>query len=263
MMKRVILIVCGAVLTGILVLAGLAGYLRHRQTALLSKPPRHGTSFVIEADFSKAGGRTNNLTLLKGTVMRRSSRLGVRVYWEPISESRVRVFADSTDAQFVGRALFRGGILELRLVREDSDKLVEEEFVPAGYEILKHEERTADGQTRIEKIIAKRQAEPGLTGHVITRAMVTRDSLGRLEIMFEFVPEKWATFAEITRQNIGRRLAIVLDGELMSAPRIMTAVESGAGLISGQFEVHEAFELATALEAPLPVPVRIAESKSF
>ena len=84
-MKRVILIVCAAAISGILVLLGLAAYPRHRQTALLSKPPEHGTSFVIEADFSKAGGSTNNLAKLKETTLRRSSRLGVRVYWEPIS----------------------------------------------------------------------------------------------------------------------------------------------------------------------------------
>ena len=262
-MKRVILIVCAAAISGILVLLVLAAYLRHRQTALLSKPPEHGTSFVIEADFSKAGGSTNNLAKLKETTLRRSSRLGLRVYWEPISESRVRVFADSQDAQFVGSALFRGGMLEFRLVHEDSVKLVEEKQVPAGYELLKREEKLPDGRTRLDKLIAKTQSEGDLTGDMIESAMVTRDNLGRPEIMFKLNSEGRAAFAKVTRQNVGQRLAIVLDGELKSAPRIVSPIETGAGQISGQFDVREAFELAAALEAPLPIPVRVLESNSF
>ena len=58
-----------------------------------------------------------------------------------------------------------------------------------------------------------------------------------------------------------QRLAIVLDGELYSAPVIQTPIETGSGQITGQFDNREAFELANVLENPLRAPLRIDESR--
>jgi preprotein translocase subunit SecD len=119
----------------------------------LSKPPTHGFSFVIEADFSQAGVDTNNLAKLEDAIQKRASKFGAKIFWEPISESRVRVMTaitDAEDAQAVSRALFSGGLLEFKLVHPDSDKLVEQGEVPAGYQLLKREETKADGSKRTE-----------------------------------------------------------------------------------------------------------------
>ena len=64
-------------------------------------------------------------------------------------------------------------------------------------------------------------------------------------------------FAEVTRNNIGTALAIVLDGELYSAPIIQSAIETGNGQITGRFTPEEAQELANVLQNPLRAPLKI------
>ena len=63
--------------------------------------------------------------------------------------------------------------------------------------------------------------------------------------------------------NVDRRLAIVLDGELCTAPVIRSPIENGSGQISGHFDAREALELANLLEHPLEVPITLLESRPF
>jgi len=91
--------------------------------------------------------------------------------------------------------------------------------------------------------------------------MVVRGNLGEPEIDFTLNDEGAARFGEITRENVGHRLAIILDGELYSAPRINGAIEGGRGQITGQFEVKAAHELANVLENPLKAPLEPIASR--
>ena len=59
------------------------------------------------------------------------------------------------------------------------------------------------------------------------------------------------------------KLFILIDGKLFSAPVIRSTIESGSGEITGQFTLKEATELAGALNAPLPNPVKVVEMKNF
>jgi preprotein translocase subunit SecD len=76
-------------------------------------------------------------------------------------------------------------------------------------------------------------------------------------------PRGTRIFADITRTNIGQRLAIVLNGEVITAPRIQSAIEQGSGVIQGDFSESEALELVSLLENPLSAPVTILEERSF
>src|SRR5438105_14319998 len=67
-------------------------------------------------------------------------------------------------------------------------------------------------------------------------------------------------FGKMSRENVGRRLAIVLDGALYSAPVIQPASETGRGQITGQVDQKEAFELANVLENPLRAPLKLKAS---
>src|SRR5664279_1676594 len=67
-------------------------------------------------------------------------------------------------------------------------------------------------------------------------------------------------FGRITKDNVGHRLAIVLDGELQSAPVINSPIENGSGIIEGDFTDQEAFALANVLQNPLKTPVSITSS---
>lgn len=265
-MKKIILLSCAVAGGLVLLIAILAAYRFYPRTALLSKPPTHGSSFVIEADFSQSGVDTNNLARLKAAILRRASKFGANIFWGPISESRVRILTAITnpeDARAASRALFSGGLLEFRLVHEESDKLVQQGEVPPGYQRLAREESLPDGSKRIEQFLVKNVPERELGRNIVKNAMVSRDNLGQLEVGFSMQPEAAAAFGVVTRENVGRRLAIVMDGKLYSAPVIQSPIESGRGQISGHFDLREAVELATALDSPLPVRVTVVESKAF
>ena len=70
-------------------------------------------------------------------------------------------------------------------------------------------------------------------------------------------------FAQLTQQNIGRPLAIVLDNEVLTAPVIRSAITTGSGEISGQFSTQEASQLALMLRAgALPVELNVVEERT-
>jgi preprotein translocase subunit SecD len=262
-----ILLVCGFALVGLILLAGLAVYISHRQTALLPAPPEHGTAFVIAADLSPESGGTNALAELKEAMRRRFERFGVRIFWEPISESRIRVvtsITNETDIAGIKKTMLRGGQLEFRLVHENSDEIIRNgDPIPPGYELLKHPEHLPNKQTRLEQVMVRKTPEDGLSGSIIKDSRVVRDNLGNPEIEFTLTPEGAKRFADVTRANIGRRLAIMLDGELHSAPVIQSAIETGSGEITGSFTPEEAHTLADLMQCPLPVPVTLVEAKGF
>ncbi|HID32466.1 MAG TPA: protein translocase subunit SecD, partial [bacterium (Candidatus Stahlbacteria)] len=109
--------------------------------------------------------------------------------------------------------------------------------------------------------------KPEMTGAGIKDARHTLDqrptSMGGWIVELEFNRKAGREFARITRQNINRRLAIVLDSVIQSAPRIKEAIPSGRAMIEGRFTPEEARDLAIVLRAgALPAPVHIIEERS-
>lgn len=72
---------------------------------------------------------------------------------------------------------------------------------------------------------------------------------GYHSIEITFTEKGKQRFAEVTRQNIGRQLAIVVDGRLLSTPRIMAEIREGKALITGRFSEQESYELAKRINA--------------
>lgn len=102
-----------------------------------------------------------------------------------------------------------------------------------------------------------------LTGGALKKADVSYDNLGRPQIQFEMNQEGAIKFAEITRNNIGRQLAITLDGAVQTAPMINSEIPSGNGVITGNYTVEEAKATATLLNAgALPVKAEIVETRT-
>jgi SecD/SecF fusion protein len=147
--------------------------------------------------------------------------------------------------------------LEFRMVKEDSAQIVNERTgqilqpIPPGYILLEHIDQQPSGPPTAEWVVVKKKAENGLEGDIIQNAMVSRDNLGNPEINFTLTSDGGKKFGEVTRNNIGRRLAIVLDGQLYSAPNIQSAIETGNGQITGHYTDQQAFELANVLQNPL------------
>ena len=105
---------------------------------------------------------------------------------------------------------------------------------------------------------------PELTGGVITEAKATFGSQGvQPEVMMSMNSEGTSKWARITGANIGKRIAIVLDGAVYSAPVVQSKIPNGNSVINGIESLEEAKDLEIVLKAgALPAPVRITEERS-
>src|ERR1035438_1745685 len=153
----------------------------------------------------------------------------------------------------------KAAYLEFRLVQPESDSLVLQGAGEPGYELLRHPHKSSDGRDVSGYLVKKR---PELTGKYVKTAFAARDQFGGPEINFTLTSEGAAIFAQVTRENVRRQLAIVLDGELQSAPVINGPIEGGSGQITGKFTAQEAQALANVLQNPLQVPVSIRSESS-
>jgi preprotein translocase subunit SecD len=119
-------------------------------------------------------------------------------------------------------------------------------------------QRRVDKETKAERkvpyVVQKRTL---LTGAELNRAEVQADpnAPGNWQVAIEFNAVGTRIFGEVTEQNVGRHLAIILDGNVYSAPRINERIPGGRAVITGQFTVEEARDLAIVLRAgALPAP---------
>jgi len=190
---------------------------------------------------------------------RRVDRFGVaEPIIQPVGSDRIMIQLpglSESDKESAQKQIQRAAFLEFRLVHEKSDELVAEgKLTEPGYVLLRHPHKLADGHD-VPGYLVKKRPERGLTGSAIKNAMVVRGNLGEPQIDFTLNSDGAAIFGDITRENVGRQLAIVLDGELYSAPVIRSPIETGRGVIEGRFDLREAFELANVLENPLKLPL--------
>ena len=130
----------------------------------------------------------------------------------------------------------------------------------------------ADGRIGTGRIALPDAERPGYLYAVERRAIVTGEQLKDAQpgfdsrssepiVSFRFDSRGGKRFADVTKKNVGRPFAIVLDGEVISAPVIREAILGGSGQISGNFSVLETQELSALLRAgALPASITIEES---
>lgn len=151
-------------------------------------------------------------------------------------------------------------------------ELVETQF---GYHIIKKDAETGEGDdraidTRHILFMKKTAADLGielepewvstdLTGQHLKKAVVEIDqNSGVPQVSLEFNDEGSDLFAEITKQNTGKYVAIFLDGSPISIPRVNEPILSGRAVIAGSFSLKDAKLLAQRLNAgALPVPINL------
>jgi protein-export membrane protein SecD len=231
------------------------------------KTPLHGTAFVVGldtrsvdagSDITKALGRAPE------ALKARLAKLGIPCAVQQQADGRLLIKVPelkSDDLNAARRIIARPGMLAFRLVHPNSDDLIRQGVVEPGYELFTHTNRRPNGIQATEKVLVSKHAE--LTGSSIKSATAVRGNLGTTEIMFTLTDSGTEKFAAVTRDNVGRRLAIILDGELYSAPVIRSAITGGRGQITGDFSEKEAIELANVLENSLDVPLQILEEMSY
>lgn len=160
--------------------------------------------------------------------------------------------------------LGKTALLEFKLVdEENSIESALEGNMPVGSEILKEiviDSRT--GSKREIPYLLKRRTL--LTGEYLTDAMVQIDTqYNEPYVSISFDARGARLFERITGDNIGKRLAIVLDNHVYSAPVIRDKIAGGKAQITGAFTMDEARDLAIVLRAgALPAPVKILEERT-
>lgn len=159
------------------------------------------------------------------------------------------------DPERAKRLIGRTAQLEFRIVVEDPT-------TPGG-EVLRGQETDP-----VSGIVSERTytVEPGvvMTGEAVSDARHRPGNFGEPPyVSFTLNSRGASLFERITAENTGRRLAIVLDGRVQSAPVIRTRIGGGRGIIEGNFTLDEARDLAIVLRAgALPAPVTIAEERT-
>ena len=203
-----------------------------------------------EVSFSKFGLLTINNAALKQSieiVRRRIDDLGTK---EPTilqrGEKRILVeLPGIKDPERIKELLGKTAKLSFRLVSDNSDFGVDELISDVG-ETLKISKRIImSGENLVD-------AQPSIQNQ--QNRPVVSFSLDRLGSQ---------KFGRATTDNVGKRIAIILDGKIISAPSINEPITSGNGLISGNFTFQEATDLALLLRSgALPTPLQVVEERT-
>lgn len=155
-------------------------------------------------------------------------------------------------------------------------ELVETDF---GWHIIKKLEERGEGddkEVKAQHILFSKQTaemyrdywiykETELTGKNLkdTAVVFTDQGLSEPQVQLKFDEEGARLFAEITKRNMGKNVAIYLDGEIISAPVVQAEITAGEAVITGNFTVDEANELKRRLnEGALPVPIKLVSQQS-
>lgn len=238
----------------ILVLAGLGAlYLKNTyQTSpfKLGLDLNGGIHLVYKADTSKLPSIeiADSMATLKNVIEARVNAFGVS---EPIVQTEESTLGDEKVHKL---------IVELPGVKE-TDKAIEliGQTPVLEFELLKA--ATSTNASTSEAVLIP----TGLTGRYITTAQVEYDGqTSRPQIGIVFNKEGGDLFAKITKEHVGEQLAILLDGQIITAPVIQGEIIGGKASITGQYSVQEANKLARSLKyGALPVSIELIGTQTI
>jgi preprotein translocase subunit SecD len=168
------------------------------------------------------------------------------------------------DTKRAKKLIGRTALLEFKLLDETHDVAAAlDGNMPPGSELLYEVTEDASTQRAVKTpyLVQKRAL---LTGASLTDARVEIDSqYNDPYVSIQFDKKGGRIFAQITEQNVKKRLAIVLDNKVYSAPVIQEKISGGAARITGSFTMEQARDLAIALRAgALPAPVNVIEERT-
>ena len=218
-----------------------------------------GMHLILRVDASavKEDVRDRDVTGVALEIIRnRVDQFGVR---EPLiqrqgSEHILVQLPGVTDRDRALKLIGQTALLEFKLVA-DNPRLVERALkgeAPQGFELRADE----DGSPLLL------DTEGALTGAILSDAWVEPGELGLPDVNFRLNRDGARAFAQLTGANINRRLAIVLDGTVQSAPVIQSRI-ADSGRITGRFTREQANDLAIVLRAgALPAPIRVEEERT-
>ena len=217
-------------------------------TAHLGLDLQGGSHLEYQADLSQIPdtNRAQSLEAARGTIERRVYLFGVQ---EPLVETSGtdRIIVELPGITNINQAIAVIGQTPYLDFREQNNAPV-----PVN----------SKGQVNIDANAAWKTT--GLSGKNLTSATADFDqNTGQPIIRLQFDSEGTKLFADITQRNIGKPVAIFLDGAALSTPTVQTAITDGQAVISGQFTVQQAKDLADRLNSgALPVPIHLISQQN-
>jgi preprotein translocase subunit SecD len=246
-----------------------------------------GMYLVLEPDYEELRKRSGSVELsqddVKDAIRRVIEILQNRIDKFGVAEPNIttqgedRIVVElpgSKDPDRVQNVVMGQGLLQFLIVDEDTTaRLRRDMFDAAGYlidtSIVPESSRLFFLWTKNRFDVLERQkaivlfSEALLDGSTIQRAQVSNDQFGKPEVDFTLNMEGGKKFSKITEVNVGKRMAIVLDGKILSMPVIRERIPGGQVRISGNFTLKEAQDLALVLRAgAFPVPLQVSEQRT-
>lgn len=254
--------------------------LRPRRILNLGLDLRGGTYLLLELDVAKLDRKENISDALSRAIeiiRNRVDQYGVSE--TPISRQGERWIAVQlpgiSNSEQAKELIGKTALLEFRLVDsgEQAQKALEKiqsigspfdakgEVLPEIAKVLPRDTSVFKSKERGYYVLT---STPALTGAYLESARVeTGRDFGYPSIGFTLTADGGKIFDRFTGANIGKNLAIVLDGVVHSAPVIKSRIGGGTGVIEGTFTMEEARNLAIVLRAgALPAPVKIIEERT-
>src|SRR3989344_2911519 len=212
-----------------------------------------GTHLVFEADMSgiEEKDREDALRSSEEIISRRVDLYGIA---EPLIQT-----ANNKDQYRIIVEL--AGVANTKQAIDLSGKTAQLDFREEPGE---NNQPSATESLEAETSIIKYQPT-NLTGKDLARAQVQFDQsqTGKPVVALSFTAEGKDKFSQITSRNVGKRLAIFLDESPLTAPTVQEEITSGNAVITGDFTLEEAKNLAIQLNAgALPVPIKVIEQRS-
>lgn len=165
------------------------------------------------------------------------------------------------DTERAKEVIGKTALLEFKVVNNDMREAVNAGLAP-GYEKVPCADNMSKGQCPQGGYILS--ADAALTGRYLDDASVRMGRQGGPNVSLDFDEEGARKFGNLTARNIDKLIAIVLDGKVISAPRVQTAIRGGQAQIEGRFKDKEARDLALMLRAgSLPAPLEEIEERSI
>jgi len=216
-----------------------------------------GTHLVYQADLTNiaAGQSTGDaMNGVRDVIERRVNFFGVA---EPLVqvEGTDRIVVELAGVKDVGQAIQLIG--ETPFLQFKTERPVAES--QAILEAQKKNQRLTEDPYFVDS---------ALTGKYLTRAQVTFASgaaaIGGAQVSLELNSDGAEIFKTLTEQNLNKRIAIYLDGSPISAPTVQSVIPDGNAVITGNFTLQEAKDLATRLNAgALPVPISLISQETI
>jgi len=235
---------------------------------IASTTPREGGQLVLLKVNDKRAVELKKLTVEHSleTIRNRVDQFGVA---EPeiIQEGENRILVQLPGIKDPERAknlIGKTALLEFKLVDEENSldealrgKVPESSVIAYGL----REDRSSGQKGQVPYLLKNKTL---LTGASLETAKVQiSDRFGEPNVSITFNSQGAADFDRITNENVRKRLAIVLDGVVHSAPVIQERISGGQAQITGNFTMEEARDLAIVLRAgALPAPVNILEERT-